>query len=351
MEINLFVTLETALSSFLVPASDEPASRPLVITSIQFLTADLPGAGMTGGGALGGVGNLFGVTGKFSLTVSGDRGTCRTGYLDDEENNWQRGRVDTFDGQEVGECDRFDAGQSEASAFPLEIVLEHEGSNGGHLEWARINDEAGEAFQCKIQEKLDNDDKRSYQCKRMRGGLGKCWNLLFLILHQGSNFHLRRMDLWRDQLRPVGAGGLWRSPRDGVRADRWRRQGVARHLLPRPHQPQRDHILLRGGRRQREPKGMEVYIYFPTPCSTNFFPCSHFLGLPRPRGPPRHPQAGAPPVPGWSEGGAGGPQDLGGGARSGARLRRSRVRRGGRRRRIVFRGDDDRGDYGGFNAR
>ncbi len=251
MEINLFVTLETALSSFLVPASDEPASRPLVITSIQFLTADLPGAGMTGGGALGGVGNLFGVTGKFSLTVSGDRGTCRTGYLDDEENNWQRGRVDTFDGQEIGECDRFDAGQSEASAFPLEIVLEHEGSNGGHLEWARINDEAGEAFQCKIQEKLDNDDKRSYQCKRMGGGLG-IWNLLFLILHI---FNLRRMDLWRDQLRPVGAGGLWRSPRDGVRADRWRRQGVARHLLPRPHQPQRDHILLRGGRRQREPKG------------------------------------------------------------------------------------------------
>ncbi len=60
---------------------------------MEFLTADVVGAGMTSGGVLGQAPVLGAITGKFYLTVSGDRGTCKTGHLDNGENNWQRGKV------------------------------------------------------------------------------------------------------------------------------------------------------------------------------------------------------------------------------------------------------------------
>lgn len=135
----------------------ETTTEPLVISFLQFKTADEKHAGMYGGW-LGG--------GSFRLTVSGPTSTCRTNKLNNGHNNWERGQVDTFSGHEIGECFRADVGQSPATEYPVEVVLQHAGSNAGKVEWIRINSAAGEQFECAVGETLDDDDAGSYQCRR-----------------------------------------------------------------------------------------------------------------------------------------------------------------------------------------
>eukprot|EP00095_Tigriopus_kingsejongensis_P005171 maker-scaffold237_size242172-snap-gene-1.26 protein:Tk05171 transcript:maker-scaffold237_size242172-snap-gene-1.26-mRNA-1 annotation:"Hemocytin" len=137
--------------------------RDLVVHDVECLTADLPRAGMTSG--------LFGFKalagGEFYLTICGPKGCCETGHLDNQQNNWERGQTDTFEGSNIGECDHFDIGDSYGNS--VEITLRHSGQNGGHLDWIRINGLGGTVYQCDIREKLDNDDIRAFECERTHG--------------------------------------------------------------------------------------------------------------------------------------------------------------------------------------
>lgn len=59
------------------------------------------------------------------MTACGPFGCCDTGHLDNEANNWQRGKVDTFRDSEIGDCDSFDVGDS--TLEDVNITLRHTG--------------------------------------------------------------------------------------------------------------------------------------------------------------------------------------------------------------------------------
>lgn len=80
-------------------------------------------------------------------------------------------QLDTFIGDDIGECQDFDIGDSE-STETVEITLKHSGTNGGHLTWVKINAEDGSSYQCDVDEKLDGDIQRNYHCVRIADGQG-----------------------------------------------------------------------------------------------------------------------------------------------------------------------------------
>ena len=84
-------------------------------------------------------------------------------------------QIDTFTGDDLGDCNGFDLGGSGS----VEIEMEHRGIDGGHLMWARINGtdgaKAAVSLSCAIDEKLDGRVTKTYGC--LAGG--KCNTMLF----------------------------------------------------------------------------------------------------------------------------------------------------------------------------
>jgi len=128
------------------------------ISKISTKTSSIPGSGMDKPGI-----SLFGWSngGTYSVMLCQNGRCCSTRKLNTEDNNWELGQVDWFVGRQISECRHFSVELDK----PLVMVLQHEGSNAGMLEWIKIHPwhSAFEYF-CEVGVRLDYSSSHATKC-------------------------------------------------------------------------------------------------------------------------------------------------------------------------------------------
>ena len=143
-------------------AGGERASvRPrTLLTKISPRTSRVPGSGMDQGLTL----PVFGYDGggSYSLLVCvGETQCCRTGKLNTEDDNWELGQVDWFVGRQIGDCNQHPL----QSDLRVSIVLQHEGSNAGRLDWVRLHSwDNWRDWRCEVGVRLDYSQSHTATC-------------------------------------------------------------------------------------------------------------------------------------------------------------------------------------------
>ena len=131
-----------------------------LLTKISTLTSRIPGSGMDQGLTL----PLFGYDGggSFSLLVCvGEHQCCRTGKLNTEDDNWELGQVDWFVGRQLGDCNQHHL----QADLQVTIVLQHEGSNAGLLDWVRLHSwDNWRDWRCQVGVRLDHSQSHTATC-------------------------------------------------------------------------------------------------------------------------------------------------------------------------------------------
>merc|ERR1712038_366644 len=94
-------------------------------------------------------------TGRISLRVTGYQGrTCNTGILDNVgKDDFNRGTISTFSGNNLGECENFDL--SNTHSTDISMKLTHSGVDGGKFDWVQVFTDNGH-YECFFSAKLDN---------------------------------------------------------------------------------------------------------------------------------------------------------------------------------------------------
>merc|ERR1712168_1105096 len=82
--------------------------------------------------------------------------------------NFQPGVVDSFEGDELGECENFDIG-SVSSGADIEMRLFHTGTDGGRFDWVTVTLDSSEKYRCFFEEELDgNGSEVGKRCTRLQ---------------------------------------------------------------------------------------------------------------------------------------------------------------------------------------
>ena len=137
-----------------------PSSFGLTVSRISTLTSTIPGSGMDGGGFF----SFFSSGGEFSVQLCSGLDTqprcCRTDVLDNGDNNWELGQVDTFVGRrQLGSCYGFDIVDN------LRLTLRHRGNNAGRLAWVMVSPwHQGLAWFCPVDVDLDYSSSHTVDC-------------------------------------------------------------------------------------------------------------------------------------------------------------------------------------------
>ena len=97
-----------------------------------------------------------------SFTIQGPRGSCFTGSLDNEANNWESYAGDIFSGEQIGNCERVNLGNVDSSGW--KITVHHSGSDGWKAEKAWILFESGAFLYCNIDADFDNTSEYEFNC-------------------------------------------------------------------------------------------------------------------------------------------------------------------------------------------
>jgi len=145
----LLLSLAMASGQTLIPLVNK-------IEAVYVRVADCDGCGMTDGQIslkVCGKGDAEGVEGK----------CCQTGFLDNGEDQvFVRGRVATFVGTMLGQCDGFDMSQTYSDDLSMEIT--HSGDDMVQFDSVRVMVEAGR-YSCKFNESLDgSDSEEGHDC-------------------------------------------------------------------------------------------------------------------------------------------------------------------------------------------
>ena len=130
------------------------------VSRISTLTSTIPGSGMDSGGFF----SFLSKGGEFSVQLcSGtDRQPfcCWTEVLDNDDNNWELGQVDTFIGRrQLGACFGFEIKDT------LRLTLRHRGNNAGRLTWVQVAPwHRGLAWHCPVDVDLDHSSSHTTDC-------------------------------------------------------------------------------------------------------------------------------------------------------------------------------------------
>merc|ERR1719215_633425 len=95
--------------------------------------------------------NKFWGGGRFSFALKSGNNECETGYLNTEDNNWQKGEVNYFVGHQIRGCENFDL-----NVPSLQLEVKHSGNDGGRIEFADFwtsERNFGLQFHCNIGQK------------------------------------------------------------------------------------------------------------------------------------------------------------------------------------------------------
>ena len=137
-----------------------PTSSAFKISRISTLTSTIPGSGMDSGGFF----SFLSSGGEFSVKLcSGPDNNprcCWTDVLDNDDNNWELGQVDTFMGRrQIGSCVDFEIGDN------LRLTLRHRGNNAGRLVWVKVSPwHQGLAWYCPVDIDLDHSTSHTTDC-------------------------------------------------------------------------------------------------------------------------------------------------------------------------------------------
>ena len=127
------------------------------VTQISTKTSPIPGSGMDSCGMW----SLFCSDGRFSVKICQSGVCCDTGALNTEDNNWELDQTDWFVGRQIGDCN----GAVLDTNKDIEMILEHQGSDGGLLEWVRIHSwDPNMQWECPVREKLDHSENYRTRC-------------------------------------------------------------------------------------------------------------------------------------------------------------------------------------------
>jgi len=130
------------------------------VSRISTLTSTIPGSGMDSGGFF----SFLSKGGEFSVQLcSGtDRqpSCCWTEVLDNDDNNWELGQVDTFLGRrQLGTCFGFEIQDT------LRLTLRHRGNNAGRLTWVQVAPwHRALAWHCPVDVDLDHSSSHTTDC-------------------------------------------------------------------------------------------------------------------------------------------------------------------------------------------
>ena len=130
------------------------------VSRISTLTSTIPGSGMDSGGFF----SFLSKGGEFSVQLcSGtDRQPlcCWTEVLDNDDNNWELGQVDTFIGRrQLGTCFGFEIKDT------LRLTLRHRGNNAGRLTWVQVAPwHRALAWHCPVDVDLDHSSSHTTDC-------------------------------------------------------------------------------------------------------------------------------------------------------------------------------------------
>ena len=130
------------------------------VSRISTLTSTIPGSGMDSGGFF----SFLSKGGEFSVQLcSGtDRqpSCCWTEVLDNDDNNWELGQVDTFIGRrQLGACFGFEIKET------LRLTLRHRGNNAGRLSWVQVAPwHRALAWHCPVDVDLDHSSSHTTDC-------------------------------------------------------------------------------------------------------------------------------------------------------------------------------------------
>ena len=127
------------------------------LTKISALTSRIPGSGMDQGISIFG----YDSGGSYSVVICQGDECCATGKLNTEDDNWELGQVDWFVGRQIGDCEGMELDPGEE----VRLVLHHEGSNAGLLDWVRLHSWSDwEEWECEVRVRLDYSNSHSTLC-------------------------------------------------------------------------------------------------------------------------------------------------------------------------------------------
>lgn len=144
------------LLNFVILAS---CAHSFNLRTVKIQMGDQKGDGMDGGVLR----NVHLGGGRFELKIcSGEKSCCSTGYLNTEDDNWQRGEVNYFVGRQLGQCENFPIVEG------VNVTLQHTGNDGGRIVqiflWSS-NRHHGNHVECQFHRKLDHDESGVADCK------------------------------------------------------------------------------------------------------------------------------------------------------------------------------------------
>ena len=105
--------------------------------------------------------NFFSKDGEFSLQLCSDTNCCQTEALENEDDNWEVGQVDTFVGRrQLGNCFGFEVGDN------LRLTVYHRGKNPGRLTWVRVAPwHQGLVWHCQVDVELGFSSSHTTDCE------------------------------------------------------------------------------------------------------------------------------------------------------------------------------------------
>merc|ERR1711936_894988 len=138
-----------SLGVIAIVASFAALSSASTLTEMSVKMADCSDCGMGSLGALS-----VKVCGQAPVSSPGGQ-CCVAVNLDNSENNFQDGGLDTFRGGELVECQNFDLGGLTGETDPVDMVIYHSGSDGGQFEYVEILDSSNYKYRCYFDGFLD----------------------------------------------------------------------------------------------------------------------------------------------------------------------------------------------------
>ena len=133
-------------------------SKKISLTKISTKTSRIPGSGMDQGITIFG----YDSGGSFSVHICQRQSCCTTGQLNTEDDNWELGQVDWFVGRQIGDCYGLELYQGEE----VRLVLQHEGSNAGLLDWLKLHSWSGwRWWRCEVGVRLDHSQSHTTLCR------------------------------------------------------------------------------------------------------------------------------------------------------------------------------------------
>merc|ERR1711992_35663 len=148
---GITVTMMRSFAAIATVASIAALSSASTLTEMNVKMADCSDCGMGSLGALS-----VKVCGQAPVSSPGGQ-CCVAVNLDNSENNFQDGGLDTFRGGELVECQNFDLGGLTGVTDPVDMVIYHSGSDGGQFEYVEVLDSSNYKYRCYFDGFLDGE--------------------------------------------------------------------------------------------------------------------------------------------------------------------------------------------------